>query len=272
MTLDLSKHFGKVSYNATTGTATVGGGARLGNLYKLLASLPEPRIFPGGANADVGVGLLLVGGTGAATHGLGMASDQIVAAQLVLANGTVINVDAASNPDILWALRGGTAVVSLGVVTSLEVKTYPQRDASGGSVVVGDVMRNGVINTGAAVRAMLKAMRGWAAAAAADKEGVKIPDIQCFAISNASCTSRCATLDPYAANVSNEATACLANAPPVRQLVECMVTASRGGASAARSTQLQLMAPLMRAPGVEVLSDTLAKQTYVGLLLQTMSE
>lgn len=54
----------------------------------------------------------------------GMAADQVLSMEVVLANGTFVTASSASNTDLFWALRGGGGS-TYGIVTSLVVKAWP---------------------------------------------------------------------------------------------------------------------------------------------------
>ncbi|WP_051760731.1 FAD-binding protein [Herbidospora cretacea] len=59
-------------------------------------------------SADVGVvGYTLGGGVSWFARSHGLASNQVVAADVVLADGTLVRADADNHPDLFWALRGG---------------------------------------------------------------------------------------------------------------------------------------------------------------------
>ena len=103
--------------------ATVGAGARLGAVYD---SLQEHHLaIPAGTCPPVGVaGLTLGGGLGILGRSYGVTSDQLLAAQVVLADGRVLDCDASHEEDLFWALRGAGAG-NFGVVTSLLFGTVP---------------------------------------------------------------------------------------------------------------------------------------------------
>ncbi|NMR21106.1 FAD-binding oxidoreductase [Cellulomonas fimi] len=89
-----------------------------------------------GSSPDVGVvGYTLGGGMGwyARTHGL--AAHHVTAADLVLADGSTVHVDADHEPDLLWALRGGGG--NVGVVVGLEFELFAIPDAYAGMLVWG---------------------------------------------------------------------------------------------------------------------------------------
>jgi FAD/FMN-containing dehydrogenase len=64
----------------------------------------------------------LGGGYGYSSRTHGLASDALVEAAIVLANGTLATASATQNPDIFWALRGAGA--SYGIVTSMKFQTF----------------------------------------------------------------------------------------------------------------------------------------------------
>ena len=123
--------FAGVKYDPKTGYATVGAGERLGNVYAQLAGVG--RLVAVGTCPAVGSGGYLTGGgVGAATRRHGWGADNIVAAKLVLADGTLAiasSDDKAALPgqlvpprDLLWALRGGGAGTA--VVYEWTLQTY----------------------------------------------------------------------------------------------------------------------------------------------------
>ncbi len=79
---------------------------------------------PVGIIGTTGVGgLTLGGGTGHLTRTHGLTIDHLVAATVVLADGSVVQVDADRDPDLFWAIRGGGG--NFGVVTSFSFDCVP---------------------------------------------------------------------------------------------------------------------------------------------------
>jgi FAD/FMN-containing dehydrogenase len=72
-------------------------------------------------------GLALGGGHGVVSRSLGLTCDNLVGATLITADGTVHEVSADREPDVLWALRGA-GCGNFGVVTSLRFTTHPVPD------------------------------------------------------------------------------------------------------------------------------------------------
>jgi len=100
-----------------SGLATIGAGARLGQIYGALAQ--ERRTIPAGCGPAVGIaGLTLGGGFGILGRAHGLTSDRLVAAEVVLADGRVVECDGQRDGDLFWALRGAGGG-RFGVVTSL---------------------------------------------------------------------------------------------------------------------------------------------------------
>lgn len=114
--------------DVSAGTATVGAGARLGEVYEALGE--HDLTVPGGTCPEVGVaGLALGGGLGILGRTYGVTSDRLVGAQIVLADGRILDCDEQKHADLFWALRGAGAG-SFGVVTSLRLATVPASAAT----------------------------------------------------------------------------------------------------------------------------------------------
>ena len=102
---------------------TVGGGARLGEVYGSL--LEQALTIPAGSCPSVGIaGLALGGGLGIIGRKYGLTSDHLVSVQIVVADGRVLQCDDHHDDDLFWALRGG-GPGSFGVVTALTFRTIP---------------------------------------------------------------------------------------------------------------------------------------------------
>ncbi|MEK7153112.1 MAG: FAD-binding oxidoreductase, partial [Patescibacteria group bacterium] len=80
-----------------------------------------------GDTKSVGVGgLMLMGGMGWMVRKYGLALDNLVAAEVVVANGEVLRASAEEHTDLFWAIRGGGG--NFGVVTVFEVTAHPIRN------------------------------------------------------------------------------------------------------------------------------------------------
>jgi FAD/FMN-containing dehydrogenase len=108
--------------------AHVGAGARLGEVYAVLAE--HGVTISGGTCPSVGVsGLTLGGGHGLLSRAYGLSCDNLVEATVVTADGAVRTCSAKQEPDLFWALRGA-GNGSLGVVTQLRLRTHAVRESS----------------------------------------------------------------------------------------------------------------------------------------------
>src|SRR6185503_124104 len=74
-------------------------------------------------------GLVLGGGTGWLSRTYGLASHNVHAFDVVLASGETRRVDAGSEPDLFWALRGGGGRGA--VVTAVELAAHPVEPRAG---------------------------------------------------------------------------------------------------------------------------------------------
>ena len=107
---------------------TVGAGARLGRVYEALDA--DGLAIPAGTCPSVGVaGLTLGGGLGILGRSHGVTSDSLIAAEVVLADGRVVECDEHHDRDLFWALRGAGAG-SFGVVTALVFRAIPAPEAT----------------------------------------------------------------------------------------------------------------------------------------------
>jgi FAD/FMN-containing dehydrogenase len=87
----------------------------------------------GGAISTTGIaGLTLGGGLGWLMAKHGLAADNVVAVELVTADGAVLEVTEDSHPDLFWALRGGGG--NFGVATTFTYRLHPLEMVTGGLV------------------------------------------------------------------------------------------------------------------------------------------
>lgn len=101
-----------------TGRVRVGPGARWGHVARALA--PHGLAISSGDSGDVGVGgLATAGGIGFLGRRYGLTIDHVAAADIVLADGSLVRADA----DLLWATRGAGG--NFGIVTAFELDAYP---------------------------------------------------------------------------------------------------------------------------------------------------
>jgi FAD/FMN-containing dehydrogenase len=120
--LDLRK-LNQIHVDRGAGTATVGAGAQLIDVYTGLAR--SGATIPAGSCPSVGVsGVTLGGGMGLAGRAFGLTTDHVKAVKIVTADGRLRTVDSRTDPDLLWALRGGGGG-NFGVVTEFTFRVRP---------------------------------------------------------------------------------------------------------------------------------------------------
>ncbi|KAI9653420.1 MAG: hypothetical protein M1821_007085 [Bathelium mastoideum] len=110
-----------LSSGANGKVASVGPGLTWWNTYQWITS--HGLMVVGGRYAPVGVpGYLLGGGISYFSGKYGWAVNNILGYQIVVANGTILEVNAQSSPDLFWALKGGSS--NYGIVTRFDLRTF----------------------------------------------------------------------------------------------------------------------------------------------------
>jgi FAD/FMN-containing dehydrogenase len=148
--------------------ATVAGGARVKDVaaaagaHGLVAAL--------GNCGTVGMaGLTLGGGYGSLSGTCGLAADNLLGAEIVLADGRRVTTGPDAEPDLYWALRGGGG--NFGAVTSLRVRLHPGRDLLAGSIIYDWNEAGGVLRRYAAFAATAPDELGMAVGAMSGPDG-----------------------------------------------------------------------------------------------------
>jgi FAD/FMN-containing dehydrogenase len=128
--IDLAEMKG-IAIDPDNATATAEGGVIWGELNA--AAAEHGLAVTGGLISTTGIaGYTLGGGLGWLMGKYGLAADNLLAVELVTADGDVLEVDAASHPDLFWALRGGGG--NFGVATSFTYRMHPVHTIVGGLI------------------------------------------------------------------------------------------------------------------------------------------
>ena len=121
LVIDLSRMKG-IRVDPVTKTVRVEGGCVWGDVDH--ATHAFGMATPCGFISTTGVaGLTLGGGIGYLTRRYGLTIDNLLSADIVLGDGSLVTASSSENADLFWALRGGGG--NFGVVTSFEFRLYP---------------------------------------------------------------------------------------------------------------------------------------------------
>ncbi|KAH8585692.1 hypothetical protein B0O99DRAFT_646402 [Bisporella sp. PMI_857] len=135
LAIDLSQ-LNSFSADADSGTATLGGAARIGDFQEQLYA--AGLMLPGGSCACPGYnGLSVGGGIGRYMGSFGLVTDRLLSARVVTATGKIVEVSKTKNRDLFWALRGAGA--NFGIITSATYQAEKMADHDDGYVLTADL-------------------------------------------------------------------------------------------------------------------------------------
>ena len=118
-----------VRVDTSNNTVRVGGGNVWGEVDH--ATHPFGLAVPAGIISTTGVGgLTLGGGVGHLTRKYGLTIDNLLEADMVLADGSFVTVNLNQHSDLFWAIRGGGG--NFGIVTSFKFQAHPVKNVIGG--------------------------------------------------------------------------------------------------------------------------------------------
>lgn len=118
-----------VRVDTADSTVRVGGGNVWGEVDH--ATHAFGLAVPAGIISTTGVGgLTLGGGVGYLSRKYGLTIDNLIEADMVLADGTFVTVNANQHKDLFWAIRGGGG--NFGIVTSFKFQAHPVKHVFGG--------------------------------------------------------------------------------------------------------------------------------------------
>ncbi|HRO11495.1 FAD-binding oxidoreductase, partial [Amaricoccus sp.] len=147
LVVDLSAMRG-VRVDPEARTVRVGPGCTQGDVDHAAAAFG--LAFPAGIYSGTGIaGLTLGGGHGYLSRKHGLTVDNLIEADVVLADGSFVTASADSHPELFWALRGGGG--NFGVVTSFLFRAHP----------VGKVFAGPIAYDVAEAKRLMRRYRDW---------------------------------------------------------------------------------------------------------------
>jgi len=130
LVIDLSR-MRRVTVDRRSRTATVSGGATAKDVA--VAAAAHGLVAALGNCGEVGMsGLTLGGGYGPLNGQCGLAADNLLGADMVLADGRCVTIGPDEEPELFWAIRGGGG--NFGVVTSMRIQLHEARHTLGGLI------------------------------------------------------------------------------------------------------------------------------------------
>jgi FAD/FMN-containing dehydrogenase len=130
LVIDLSRMRG-IRVNPKANTAEVAAGCVWADVDH--ATHPFGQAVPCGFISTTGVGgLTLGGGIGYLSRSCGLTADNLLAADMVLADGSFVAANEEQNSDLFWAIRGGGG--NFGVATSFTFRTHPVHTVTAGPI------------------------------------------------------------------------------------------------------------------------------------------
>ncbi len=116
------RNFNDIIPDTTNNTVYLGSGNHLGDVITALGNINYA--IPTGTCPSVGVcGLTLGGGIGYLARPFGLTCDSVMSIRILVADGTIMDIDPCSSPDLFWALCGAGAN-SFGIVLGFTFKMY----------------------------------------------------------------------------------------------------------------------------------------------------
>jgi FAD/FMN-containing dehydrogenase len=123
----------KIEIDAGSKTAWAEAGLTAGELTEELDK--HDFVIGFGDTGSVGIGgITLGGGVGFLARKLGLTIDNLIAAEIVTADGEILQADADDYPDLFWALRGGGG--NFGIVTKFKYRLHELSECYGGMLLL----------------------------------------------------------------------------------------------------------------------------------------